>query len=139
MRHEKRIESFLFDQFFENLLGHLVIRHARIDLDPEFGAAFTAFFARVIEPFRIDLANKIAITRTSPRPSQVDRARHISFRISMLDSEGRASARPTSDPVCLAFRRRRSLRRLFSALFARVSARWQIISSTRSAIFSKSA
>ena len=92
MRHEKRIERFLFDQLLENLLRDFVIGHPRIDLDAELGAALPAFLARVIEPLRIDLADQIAITRAPPRAREIDRARDVSFRVLVLDLDGRASA-----------------------------------------------
>src|SRR5205823_13874643 len=37
--------------------------------------------------------HQILSTRPPPRPPQVDRPRHVSFRIPVLDSEVRASAR----------------------------------------------
>jgi hypothetical protein len=86
---EQRIERFLFDQLFENLLGHFVVREARIDLDPEIGAAFPPFLARIVEPFRIDLANEIAVPRPSPWPSEVKGPRHVPFCVSMLDLDRR--------------------------------------------------
>src|SRR5947208_4383774 len=94
MGYKKGIERLLFHQFFENLVGYLVVRHPRIDLNAELRATFTAFFARVVKPFGIDLANQIMVARPSPRPGQVKGARHVPFRVSMFNPERRASARP---------------------------------------------
>src|SRR5437773_4732314 len=94
MRYKQRIERLFFHQFFENLVGYFIVRHARIDFDAELGATLAASFARVVKPFGIDLANQIMVTGAPPRPGQIDGAGHVPFGVAMLDSEGRASACP---------------------------------------------
>ena len=46
MGHEERIEGFLLDQFFEDVLGDFEIGHLRLHLDSKIAAFGAALFTR---------------------------------------------------------------------------------------------
>src|SRR5882724_6495438 len=113
MGDEKRVECFLFYQFFENVLRHFEIRQLRENFHAKIFRSLPPFFARDFEPIRARRHGRVRSTVRVTFPS----ASRCSIRRGELPLvPGRGEARPS-----------------------RTSATRQIISSTRSAIFPKSA
>src|SRR4051794_9203214 len=87
MRDEKRVERFLFHELLEDLLRHLVVLHAGVNLDAEFTATAAAFLRRVVEPLRIDLADEIAVARAAPWALEIQSAGDVPLTVLVLDAQ----------------------------------------------------
>ena len=94
MRHKQRIDRFLLDEFFEHMLRHLVVGELRQDVEFELVHRMVApLLTGELKPiFARNFAHDIDITRSAPRPFQIDSANNFSISVSMLDLEGRAPA-----------------------------------------------
>ena len=69
MGDEKRVECFLFHQFFENVLRHFEIGQLRENFHAKIFRPLPPFFARDFKPIRArHLPHQIVITRPAPRP-----------------------------------------------------------------------
>ena len=85
---EAGVEGFFFDEFFEDLLGDLVVFHGWGDFDAEFCAAGAALVRGVIEPLGVDGAEEVAVGGAVPGTGEVDGAGDVAVGVFVLDEEG---------------------------------------------------
>ena len=90
MGDKTRVELFLLDPLFKDLLGDLVVFHLRGNLHAHFVAFFAALFRRVVPPLRVHPAKEVTIRRALPRAAQVDGAGHLALLVFVFDHEGAA-------------------------------------------------
>ena len=83
---EARIEIFLFDEFFENLLHDLVVFHVGGNFHTFFLAAFAALLGADVEKVLAGrFFDQIVIARAFPGASQIDGAQNIAFFVFVID------------------------------------------------------